>query len=151
VSHHQPSTRPNILRFKCRLSPCGHEVFGIGLEKLLKYAISRELRGHEDMDIGDELHSWDPQLYDESDLEKFKHEAVSIPFLPEYCCPVCCSRVVTAPLRSRHLTDLAERISEIPDPVAGGPLEFWDAGDHEVRAMFHLLLKKAAFYMPYYA
>ena len=106
---------------------------GIGLEKLFKYAISRELRGHEDMDIGDELRNRDPRLYDESDLEKFKHEAVWIPFLPEYRCPVCRSRVVTAPLRSRRLTDLAEGISEIPDPVAGGTLEFWDAGDHEVR------------------
>jgi hypothetical protein len=108
-------------------------VSGIGLEKLLKYAISHKLRGHKDMDIGDELCSRDPWLYDESDLEKFKHEAVSIPFLPEYHCPVCCSRIVTGPLRSRCLTDLAERISEIPDPVAGGMLEFWDAGDHEVR------------------
>lgn len=126
------SSYSHVLTLGGRLSPCGHEVSGIGLQLLLKYAIERELKEREDISIGSDLRTKDPQTYDERDLEKFKTQGFPWnPFRPRYLCPVCRSRVMTVPVKSRRLKDLVEGISGVLDQADGGAFEFWDAeGEH---------------------
>jgi hypothetical protein len=134
IGGRESSTSPysHVLTLGGRLSPCGHEVSGIGLKFLLRYAIERELKERKDIVIGSDLRMKDPRTYDERDLEKFKTQGFPWnPFRPQYLCPVCRSRTVTVPVKSRRLKDLVEGVSEALDQADGDAFEFWDAeGEH---------------------
>lgn len=78
IGGHESSTSSysHVLMLGGKLSPCGHKVSGISLQLLLKYAIEWELKERKDISIGTDLHTKDPQTYDDRDLEKFKTQSL---------------------------------------------------------------------------